>query len=345
MQMIPVSDLREHPMNDYLFDCITGAKWNDFLTSVRTSGVIEPIVVNTDMVIVSGHQRVRACKEIGIERVMCEIKHYDSEDAVLKDLIETNIRQRGVIDNTIKQGRIAKELERIYGIVDMKRPAKVQAKKELAQTLDCSYERMETYKRMADMNEDIQQAVLSGKIQPTVAAVELSRMTEGEQEQFAQLIPQKTEWSNAEVKEQARLIKKLRQENKDLEERLERAVINSDDDEADIEEFIQKIAELEQECRKEYERAEGYKKQLRIRETELEVSRAAEPKAYEPTAKDFSTCIVNYINGLEYFSDFLENAGGADAITYRKWLNEAIEASQAAFTKLQGLESVKLKVI
>ncbi len=42
--------------------------------------------------IISGHQRVRAAKELGIETIMVDIRKYDEEDKVLKDLIETNIR-------------------------------------------------------------------------------------------------------------------------------------------------------------------------------------------------------------------------------------------------------------
>ena len=98
---------------------MTGEKWSEFLESIRTSGVIEPIVVTTDMVIVSGHQRVRACKELGIPEIMCEIKTYKDEDSIIKDLLETNIRQRGDIGGSAKKvGRRIKELERLYGVRD-----------------------------------------------------------------------------------------------------------------------------------------------------------------------------------------------------------------------------------
>ena len=66
MQQINIDELKPHPRNNEFFDDMTGEKWSEFLESIRTSGVIEPIVVTTDMVIVSGHQRVRACKELGI---------------------------------------------------------------------------------------------------------------------------------------------------------------------------------------------------------------------------------------------------------------------------------------
>ena len=48
---------------------------------------------------------------------MCEIKTYKDEDSIIKDLLETNIRQRGDIGGSAKKvGRRIMELERLYGI-------------------------------------------------------------------------------------------------------------------------------------------------------------------------------------------------------------------------------------
>ena len=59
--------------------------------------IASPIEKNSDnkMIIVSGHQRVRACKELGIEKIQCVIENFKSEDAMLLALIETNLIQRG----------------------------------------------------------------------------------------------------------------------------------------------------------------------------------------------------------------------------------------------------------
>ena len=118
MQEINVNELKPHPKNDYFFDDIQGENWDAFLESIKTSGVIEPIIVDAKTkTIVSGHQRIRACKELGIEKVLCEVRIYDSEDKILKDLLETNLRQRGIGNtNPIKLGRCLRELERIYGV-------------------------------------------------------------------------------------------------------------------------------------------------------------------------------------------------------------------------------------
>jgi len=104
MQNISINSLKPHEKNDYFFDDMTGSKWYEFIESIRTSGVIEPIVVTRDFTIVSGHQRVRACNELGITEIPARVKDYADEDAIIKDLLETNVRQRGNIDWSCREG-------------------------------------------------------------------------------------------------------------------------------------------------------------------------------------------------------------------------------------------------
>ena len=54
MQQININELRSHPRNNEFFDDITGDSWKAFLESIESSGIIEPIVVTQNMVIVSG---------------------------------------------------------------------------------------------------------------------------------------------------------------------------------------------------------------------------------------------------------------------------------------------------
>ena len=116
-QLLAVDSLSPHPRNNDFFDDITGGKWDEFLESVKASGIIEPLVITQNKVVVSGHQRLRACKELGIRNVYCIVRTYKSEDEILRDLIETNIQQRGTISSSKKkQALIIQTLERIYGI-------------------------------------------------------------------------------------------------------------------------------------------------------------------------------------------------------------------------------------
>jgi ParB family chromosome partitioning protein len=123
MQKIKVELLKAHPRNKEFFDDIEGDKWQDFVESIKTSGIIQPLVVTDDYVVISGHQRLKAAKELGLTEVPCEVHEYVDKDGItaedwkLKDLLESNLMQRGVGNtNPKKAARCFLELERIHGV-------------------------------------------------------------------------------------------------------------------------------------------------------------------------------------------------------------------------------------
>ena len=204
MQEILVSELKPHPKNDYFFDDMSGDKWNEFVESVRTSGVIEPIVITQEKIIVSGHQRVRACKELGITSINAEVRIYNDEDAIIKDLLETNVRQRGEIGgSTVKLGRRIMELERLYGIrnggdrksagirmnnvlSDKEHP---HTQEELAANLGIDVKTLRNAKRLVSLPSEIQDLVSDGNISASTASRLIARLSPAEQEQLAASLP------------------------------------------------------------------------------------------------------------------------------------------------------------
>lgn len=193
MQMMNVDKLIPHRKNTYFFDDIKDEPWFAFIDSIQTSGVIEPIIATQDNVIVSGHQRVRACKELGIKEVAVEVRHYDSEDEILKQLIETNICQRGIGNvNAVKMGRCLKELERIEGIRhggDRKSSGNncnLKAQDDLAEEIGISKRQMANYKSLTSLVPELQDAVMTGTITATTAYGLVKKLTPDEQKQLAE---------------------------------------------------------------------------------------------------------------------------------------------------------------
>ncbi|WP_434576967.1 ParB N-terminal domain-containing protein [Thermoanaerobacterium thermosaccharolyticum] len=154
-EMLDVNLLKPHPLNKVYFDDIEGQAWQDFLESVKTSGIIEPLIVTKDYklefldnefeketsknitektkeeysdlenyyIVVSGHQRLRAAKELGFKKISCVIREYEEKygittnDWITKELIETNLRQRGKGNlNDMKLAKCLAKLYEIYGI-------------------------------------------------------------------------------------------------------------------------------------------------------------------------------------------------------------------------------------
>ena len=95
---VETNKLKPLPEHDQYFKKINGNAWIDFLRSVQTSGIIEPVLINQDKLIISGHERVRACRALDIKTVPCYIKKYtDSEkyfkeDIMLRDCLTSNLK-------------------------------------------------------------------------------------------------------------------------------------------------------------------------------------------------------------------------------------------------------------
>lgn len=224
-------DLKPHPRNGEFFDDMDGQKWKDFLQSVKTSGIIEPIIVTQDLVIVSGHQRVRAAKAIGLMKIAVEVRHYADDDKVLKDLIETNIMQRGIGNtNPIKLAKCIAELERILGIRDGS-AGKVSksldgnnfhpnTQSDLAEKLKVSQRQLSNYKRLLDLVPELQTAIEKGRISATNARAIFAKLPESEQKKFVEEISGSDgKVSKQELEFYKNRVKELSDQNKALSDR------------------------------------------------------------------------------------------------------------------------------
>lgn len=139
---ISVGSLKVHPRNQEFFDDIEGNDYDRFRDSIaRNGGVHTPLIISPDMTVVSGHQRLKACIEIGIDKVDVIIRDdLNTEEDKLKVLLETNfMRQKN--DQT-KQVKVVSEY---VGLVGMKhgRPNKSGesrhfTQKEIAESLGIS---------------------------------------------------------------------------------------------------------------------------------------------------------------------------------------------------------------
>ena len=216
---------------------MTGEKWNEFLESVKSRGVIEPIVITPDKVIVSGHQRVRACKELGIEEAICNVRIYNNDDEVLQDLLETNIRQRGDVGGSAKKvGKRIKELDRIYensqGGDRKSKPNNWGLNHEqMASMMGISTSTLDNYKKLADMIPELSDLVDTGIVTKTTALAIMKELSEEEQLELIDSL-------DTTKKITGRQIQEYISKNKELEEQKEKndsiiSALNNQVDELD----------------------------------------------------------------------------------------------------------------
>ena len=254
MQLLAVNELIPHPRNKEFFDDVTGDAWEAILESIRTSGVIEPVIITPDKVIVSGHQRVRACKELGKQEVMTETRQYESEDQILKELIETNIRQRGIGNpNPVKLGRCIKELERIYGIQhggDRKSSSQIDnlikpTQEDLATEFGISVAGLNRYKKLASAIPELEEFVDTGSISVNTA-LSLTRLLSAD-DQLA-LLSQLDSAKKYTAKEVQLAIDKFKASynNEDIMKQLSQAKIDAERAEDDFRKMREKAITAQQ---------------------------------------------------------------------------------------------------
>lgn len=202
-ELIPITLLTPHPLNSYYFDDITGDNWEDFLQSIKTSGITNAITIDNNNVIISGHQRVRACKVLGIAEIPYIRITYSDEELSgdypkdIKDLIESNLKQRtSGNNNPFKLGKCIKFLEGYYGIrlgnnqvASAPRignnfpPSKTQT--AIAQDLNISVKSLRNYKKLAESIPEMEELVTTGIISATTAMAIVRQLPEDQQRVLA----------------------------------------------------------------------------------------------------------------------------------------------------------------
>ena len=216
MQQININELKPHPRNNEFFDDITGDKWQELLDSIRKRidegkrGNIEPIVITQDKVIVAGHQRVRAFEELGISTIEAEIRLYDSDDEILLDLLESNIRRRGDVGGSArKMGLRIRELERLYGIRDGSygkrslEPNNSALKQEdIASQMGISVDTLQNYKLLSDMIPELSDLVDTGIVTKTTALAMMRNLSEKEQEELIASLPSNKKYTQVQMDEE-----------------------------------------------------------------------------------------------------------------------------------------------
>lgn len=94
-QQINISVLKPHPKNNEFFDDLNGEEFERLKNSIKDEKIYTDILVSPDMTIISGHQRVRAARELGMTLVPIKIDDdLQDENSKLRALISNNFGRR-----------------------------------------------------------------------------------------------------------------------------------------------------------------------------------------------------------------------------------------------------------
>lgn len=73
IQKIKISELREAEYNPRIDLKPGDTEFEKIRKSIEEFGFVEPIIINSDMTIIGGHQRYKVLKELGYEEIECSV--------------------------------------------------------------------------------------------------------------------------------------------------------------------------------------------------------------------------------------------------------------------------------
>ena len=300
MPVMNIDCFKPHPENTVFFDDMTGEKWNDFVENIRTRGVREAIIVTPDMVIVSGHQRVRACKELGITEIPYEIRYYQNEDEVVLDLIEINVQQRGNIGGSdLKLARRSKELKRIYNITPNRSfvpqssngTVREKTSSEIAEMLGVSSSKLKKAEILMNLVPELLDLVDDGTINSSVAERVIAKLSPEEQRALLNAIGSENigNYTMTEMESVVKQNQELQAKIEEYEERLSNVSQSGikKEDQNFIDEMQKKIDEMQIKLRQAYE----YKAQLQSENRALKNKPIVTVNAIEQVIKSAYTML------------------------------------------------------
>lgn len=119
IQYIEIDKLVEHEDNKLYFDDLIGVEFDELRDSIAKLGIIDPLIVkvsnNEKYIIISGNQRFRASKELGLEKLPCIVREFKDKEEEIHFMVEANLRRRH-LTTTQK----AKALYKLYELTEGK---------------------------------------------------------------------------------------------------------------------------------------------------------------------------------------------------------------------------------
>uniref|UniRef100_A0A7C2E303 ParB-like N-terminal domain-containing protein n=1 Tax=Ammonifex degensii TaxID=42838 RepID=A0A7C2E303_9THEO len=113
---VPISLLKPHPKNKEFFpDSLPDHLWREMVEDIQQNGIINPLIVTPDYVVLAGHLRFEAAKEAGLARVPVIIRDLDPEsDEAVSLLIRDNLLRRLLSD--VQVARLIRKLKEIHNV-------------------------------------------------------------------------------------------------------------------------------------------------------------------------------------------------------------------------------------
>ncbi len=106
-QMVNVDKLKPHPMNAEIYG---NEDVTDLIAQIVASGkIFNPIKINEDYTIISGHRRWQAAKALDMQEIPCEYVNFESEEEELAALVMFNYQRQKTNEQKTREGMLLEE--------------------------------------------------------------------------------------------------------------------------------------------------------------------------------------------------------------------------------------------
>lgn len=103
-----ISDLKPHPKNEEIYG--HNEDISDLVEKIKRSGQVHTLVVTSNGIVLAGHRRLRACKELGIEEVNVEIVDFDTPEQEIEYLIDNNATREKTNEQKAREAVVLKQM-------------------------------------------------------------------------------------------------------------------------------------------------------------------------------------------------------------------------------------------
>ena len=186
-----------HPFEGHPFKVRDNEEMDALTQSIRTSGVMEPVLVRPHETIsgayemISGHRRLYAAQKAGLETVPALVCDVDRNEAAIM-VVDSNLHREHILPSEkAKAYKLRLEAKKRQGsrtdLTSSQVGTKLRADEELAQIAGESRNQIHRFIRLNNLVPELQSLVDENKIALT-PAVELSYLTEDEQTNLLETI-------------------------------------------------------------------------------------------------------------------------------------------------------------
>ncbi len=274
VQSLALAALKLHPRNEEFFSNAEGEDFKRLKESIAEQGILTPLRVSSDMVIVSGHQRYRAAMELNMPQVPVIVDEtLLDEDEKLAQLIASNFGR--MKNDPVKQGRWIREYERLKGIAhggSRRHNVALISQEDIAKELGVDVRTLQRLKSLNTLLPELQDIISEGRINATTGYKLIARLTEDEQQQLLEKLPATEKLTQRQVQGYVDTIhgleNKVAAAQKEVRDMQQEAVdatnaIRAGSDSEKYLEMQRKMKDAQKELRKEHEAHNALKNNVR----------------------------------------------------------------------------------